>query len=79
MDSPPVNLGREILGLEIPQHQLQVQIFLKCMKKIFLNELINLLFQHRASGGSVTVGSAYSAVGASVLQNSHNSQNGNSH
>ena len=37
------------------------------------------LFQHRASGGSVTVGSAYSAVGASVLQNSHNSQNGNSH
>ena len=37
------------------------------------------LFKHRASGGSVTVGSAYSAVGASVLQNSHNSQNGNSH
>ena len=62
MDSPPVNLGREILGLEIPRRS--------------------------SSGAGVPIGSAYSAVGAGVgsafspLQgsnNSHTSQNGNSH
>ena len=70
MDSPPVNIGREILGLEIPDRSSDRRATDR-------------------SSGSTTVGSAYSAVGGVAVgsahsalhgsNNSHNSQNGNSH